>query len=173
MEDGTDTWTTEAEARTVLEAAEAADKADRERVPFVPTVVRVPHGARLDCDQVEHREKYSGGHGFYLAQHRNSGWQVRKRGVNKDGGYFVALAKRHEHIVKRGKPVPAPVATGGNATVTENTEKGGIEIRFPSKPEQVVIDSLKANGWRWSKFAACWWIKASDEARAFAQKVTA
>jgi len=124
-------------------------------------------------DEIEHREKYSGGHGYYLGADRHSGWQVRKVSVGKDGSYFVDLAERHEHLIKKGKPAPAPVATDGKATVTENTEKGGIEIRFPSKPEQAVIDSLKANGWRWSKFAACWYKKRSEEAQAFAQKVTA
>ena len=49
-----------------------------------------------------------------------------------------------------------------------NTEKNGLEIRFNSRPPQTTLESLKSAGWRWSKFAACWWIKDSPSARGFA-----
>jgi hypothetical protein len=57
-------------------------------------------------------------------------------------------------------------------TVTENRDKGGIEIRFPSKPATSVLVSLKANGWRWSRFNSCWYKRASAEARAFAASLS-
>jgi hypothetical protein len=41
-------------------------------------------------------------------------------------------------------------------------------LRFSSRPPQTMLESLKAAGWRWSKFAACWWIKDSPSARGFA-----
>lgn len=55
-----------------------------------------------------------------------------------------------------------------NTVVAFNVEKGGIEIRFPERPAQSVIDSLKADRFRWSKFSKCWWIKDSPAARAAA-----
>jgi hypothetical protein len=33
--------------------------------------------------------------------------------------------------------------------------------------------ALKARGWRWSRFGGCWWVRASDDARAFAAAVLA
>lgn len=32
-----------------------------------------------------------------------------------------------------------------------------------------VIESLKANGWRWSRPSSCWYKRASDGARQFAK----
>ena len=65
---------------------------------------------------------------------------------------------------------PAPVA---GATVTRNEAKNGIEIRFPSRPGDDVLTSLKANGWRWSRFAGCWYNRASEEAQEFADRIAA
>jgi hypothetical protein len=55
----------------------------------------------------------------------------------------------------------------GQATVTENKAKGGIEIRFPAKPASNVLDQLKSHGWRWSRFSACWYHRADDVTRAW------
>jgi hypothetical protein len=59
------------------------------------------------------------------------------------------------------------------ATVSENRERNGIEIRFPSRPGDDVLASLKENGWRWSRFSKCWYNRASDEARTFAESIAA
>jgi hypothetical protein len=68
----------------------------------------------------------------------------------------------------------APAAIPAAAvTITENTEKQGIEIRFPAKPPAFLLDSLKALGWRWSRAGCCWYAKASAEARTFAQNIAA
>ncbi len=56
-------------------------------------------------------------------------------------------------------------------TVSRNEEKDGIEIRFAAKPERATLDSLKARGWRWSRFSSCWWHKHSPEALAFAERL--
>jgi hypothetical protein len=50
-----------------------------------------------------------------------------------------------------------------------NTGKAGVEIRFSARPDANVLARLKANGWRWSRFAACWYQKDSEEARQFAE----
>lgn len=43
--------------------------------------------------------------------------------------------------------------------ITHNTAKNGIEVSFPKKPDQSVIDDLKARGFRWSNFAKIWYTK--------------
>lgn len=82
---------------------------------------------------------------------------------------------RTEAATDRNRPVAvAPVvAESAAVTVTENTAKGGIEIRFASMPSEDVRTDLKAKGWRWSRFAKCWWIKATPEARTYAEGLAA
>lgn len=58
-------------------------------------------------------------------------------------------------------------------TVTENTAKNGIEIRFPAKPSADVLASLKAHGWRWTRFGGCWYNRATAENRAYAASLCA
>jgi hypothetical protein len=51
-------------------------------------------------------------------------------------------------------------------TISRNKEKNWIEITFSIKPPQTVIDSLKANSYRWSFANKCWYKKdrwESDE----------
>lgn len=55
--------------------------------------------------------------------------------------------------------------------VRENPAKHGIEIRFASRPSDDILGKLKANGWRWSRFAGCWYNRASDESRQFANEI--
>ncbi len=50
-----------------------------------------------------------------------------------------------------------------NAEISHNTEKNGIEIKFPSKPSEEVLNSLKRLGFRWSRFNGIWWAKYSEE----------
>ena len=97
--------------------------------------------------------------------------------MGTDGGLFVALAKRYDHFVKH-QPV---TTTNGDATlaaiitgkpvVTENEEKNGVEIRFPSKPAEETLTALKANGWRWSRFSGCWYKTRTAESKAFAAEL--
>lgn len=70
------------------------------------------------------------------------------------------------------RPTPAPTGATG-ATITRNEERNGIEIRFPSRPDDDVLAELKANGWRWSRFSACWYTRYSDEAQQFADRIAA
>jgi hypothetical protein len=113
--------------------------------------------------KTEHREKYSGGKGYYL---QVGAWRIRKA---HDG---AEMAMMHEDGDATPPTTAAETVTPAHAegalTITENTEKNGIEIRFPSKPAATILERLKAAGWRWSKFSACWYTKATTEARAFA-----
>lgn len=56
-----------------------------------------------------------------------------------------------------------------NVNVTLNNEKNGVEIRFDGKPEAAVIESLKANGFRWSGKQKMWYAKQTDEVMVFVQ----
>jgi hypothetical protein len=67
----------------------------------------------------------------------------------------------------------APAATGDGVTMTLNAAKNGVELRFDSKPSDDVRDSLKANGWRWSRFGGLWYRRDTPAARAFAEAMTA
>lgn len=53
-------------------------------------------------------------------------------------------------------------------TVTENEERGGVEIRFPEKPKQEILDYLDLKGFRWSWRNKCWYAKRSDKTLAIA-----
>lgn len=68
-------------------------------------------------------------------------------------------------------PTPAMNLQPGTVTITENEEKDGIEIRFPAKPAPTVLDSLKSHGFRWSRFAGCWYHKRTEEIRSFANSL--
>ena len=56
-----------------------------------------------------------------------------------------------------------------NVNVTLNNEKNGVEIRFDGKPEAAAIESLKANGFRWSGKQKMWYAKQTDEVMVFVQ----
>lgn len=132
-----------------------------------------------------HTEKYANGHGNYL---ESSGFELSPevraipglrtayRGTPVERGHWeirFAGSWRKElpkhrcygTAPERGASVSGSV-TG--VTVTENTEKAGVEIRFPAKPDEATLTALKANGWRWSRFAHCWYHRADAHARAFA-----
>lgn len=72
-----------------------------------------------------------------------------------------AAASRAEDLEYSGRVIP---------TLRENTEKHGLELKFPSRPSQEVTEQLrKTKVWRWHKKKAIWYTRATDEARAFAQ----
>lgn len=66
----------------------------------------------------------------------------------------------------QGAGQAAPITSG--VTVSRNVEKGGVEIRFPAKPDEATINRVKAHGFRWSRFSGCWWAKATADKLAFA-----
>jgi len=53
----------------------------------------------------------------------------------------------------------APINSPDGVTISFNESKGGIEIRFSSKPPQSTIDQLKRDGFRWSRFNSVWYIR--------------
>lgn len=55
--------------------------------------------------------------------------------------------------------------------IVKNEEFNGIEIHFPGKPEQEIIDKLKSHGFKWSGRSKCWYHKYSDYALQAAQEI--
>lgn len=58
------------------------------------------------------------------------------------------------------------------ASFAVNEEKNGIEIKFNNKPSNSVIESLKAQGFRWSNYSKLWYAKQSPDRLQFAQEFT-
>ncbi len=56
-------------------------------------------------------------------------------------------------------------------TITINNEKGGIELRFPAKPDDSVLNKLKSNGWRWTGFNKCWYNYNNEFNMQFAKEL--
>lgn len=53
-----------------------------------------------------------------------------------------------------------------------NQELNGVELYFDSKPVQQIIDTLKANKFRWSGFKSCWYAKQNEKTLKLAQEMT-
>ena len=128
-----------------------------------------------------HTEKYSLGHGNYLQSKAFElpaelhGCRQRYGAGDVTHGHWeieFSHASCSTMMALKGygeAPVPIePTASAEGITVSENTEKAGIEIRFPNKPSDDVLSSLHANGWRWARGSRCWYKRASDDARRFA-----
>jgi hypothetical protein len=67
------------------------------------------------------------------------------------------------------------VSEDGNhgATMTLNHTKNGVEIKFPAKPPQAVIDQLNSAGFRFSRFQNLWYAKQSPRTLAAAKSMVA
>jgi hypothetical protein len=61
---------------------------------------------------------------------------------------------------------PSP-GTGFPITVTKN-ERNGIEIRFPTKPDEPTREHLKRQGFRWHGGRGCWYHRFTPENWLFA-----
>jgi len=143
-------------------------------------------GAELLAD-VEfgwHTEKYSMGHGNYLEATEGFELPADLQGIraNAQRAHWEITFEHPYHDAKtldtfkgygqdQTPPDTRKTVQVEGVTVTENDEKNGIEIRFSSKPSAEVLDSLKANGWRWSRFSSCWYAKRSESARQFTQSL--
>ena len=58
-----------------------------------------------------------------------------------------------------------------NATIKENADLNGIEIKFDTKPAKCTIDGLKAQGFRWHSKKALWYAKNTPERMAAAKAI--
>ncbi len=125
---------------------------------------------KIDKKSVEIRGKYSMGPGYLLKGSGvySSGWTVSKTYLDFAGDMVTVL-----DVPAKSAPVAVPAPSNVPVTVTLNAAKNGVEIRFAAKPSKAVLDSLKANGWRWSKFGGLWYHRDTPAARNFADSVYA
>jgi len=83
---------------------------------------------------------------------------------------FQSEAPSAEPLVAQRKAPQSPGATEFPVTLSENVQKGGLELRFPNKPSEAILGELKAHGWRWSRFSVCWYHLNTPENRSFANR---
>lgn len=121
-----------------------------------------------------HVEEYSMGHGTYLESEKVG--ELVKESNNESISYWYELSFSHEAKYPKSKyfvdsdrmrpqDIPARESTGGSiGTVSINHSKNGVEIKFPGKPAQSVLDRLHAERFRWSRFRKVWYKTYSDSA---------
>jgi hypothetical protein len=85
-----------------------------------------------------------------------------------DSQSFYTVQAKNPKAAQAPPQEQNPTESAKTIAVSENTERDGVEIRFPVKPSAEVIDSLKIQGFRWSRFSECWYAKRLPEALAFA-----
>lgn len=135
-----------------------------------------------------HTENYSMGHGNYLESEvfalsadqleAAQGRESYRGGVVTHGHYELvfdkySVEKRRHRCQGQRQETDKPAGPVSEATITRNTERDGVEIRFPAKPDASVLAALKAHGWRWSRPSVCWYKRYSAEAEQFASQLTA
>jgi hypothetical protein len=65
---------------------------------------------------------------------------------------------------------PKAAATANGVTIAYNTKQNGIEISFTSKPAASVLQQLKDDRFRWSRFNKVWYITDNASNRLKAAK---
>ncbi len=152
-------------------------------------VARYPELASVEFEWKT--EKYSMGHGNYLEQ--KGGFEVSPeitQSIERYGGgrvtngaweiQFLGHSRfTSEMLPFKGYPGSGPVysepeseGAQNGITVTLNDVHQGVEIRFPGKPSEAVRESLKAHGFRWSRFQKLWYAKQTEQHIAFARSLT-
>lgn len=97
------------------------------------------------------------------------GWMLSNNNASKN-----ALKKRIEHIkATKEKIIEFEDVKTEKGYITKNEEHQGIEIHFPGKPEQEIIDKLKMYGFRWARFNKVWYKKYSEIALIKAKEIIA
>ncbi len=132
---------------------------------------------------IEHREKYSMGSGYYLqAGSTYSGWRVRKQSLQYASG-AEQLAHLEVPAPRTPEPSPTPAAVeeptpeiaeataAPAASLEERPERGPLWLRFAKRPSDATLFVLKAAGWRWSRPALAWYHQLNDANRAFATAI--
>ena len=121
------------------------------------------------------------GHGNYLISDESLGTVPNKKtyaGRNNPPYVYEISFNSYckEMYAFRGYPGKVQTTTTepvkvDNLTVRKNEEKNGIEIVFPDKPEQSILDSLKSHGFRWSRYSKLWWTRYTPEKWQFANSL--
>jgi hypothetical protein len=132
-------------------------------------LARYPTLAKLNWEW--NTENWSMGHGNYLmsefcGQEKHGAYDGRDTVSTR---YEIRMnAYDREMYAYRDYPgvgAPEPAAQPGTVTQVEirrNEQLNGIEVVFPAKPSQSILDSLKELGFRWSRFNNLWYAKYTE-----------
>ena len=88
-----------------------------------------------DIDNIEHRENYSMGAGYYLGESKYSGWIIEKRPYSPGNAYeegINTLIEKGEYCFGKGKYAAKKIKdyTGSKKTKISNKEVEGNGVRF-------------------------------------------
>jgi len=86
----------------------------------------------------------------------------------KDKSFSMLSTVKAEPETQKAVSKVAEINEASQATVTENEELDGVEIRFPEKPSEEIIASLKEEGFRWTRFNKCWYAPRNVDALEYA-----
>jgi len=101
-------------------------------------------------------------------------WEEAVAAANKENRrLYEAEQIRLKAIQEKEKQeAPAPTEkTPSGITWRLNDEKGGVEIKFPERPDDAIIQRLRNAGFRWSKPQKLWYAKQSDARIALAKEL--
>jgi hypothetical protein len=120
-------------------------------------------------------EEWSMGHGTYMES--NVIGEVNHKsydGREKVAYWYEISFESYENKLTKSKyfieakPGLTSQETTEGATVRKNEEKNGVEVVFQDKPAPEILEQLKTNGFRWSRFAKLWYCRYSEEKYNFA-----
>lgn len=147
----------------------------------------------------EDEKKYTGVNHFYIAEHYKDEPEIKevllkiKDIANKGNGTLVEdgdygtvpnfyidikignydnpfKVVEHSEIVEDGLATATAAATTG-IEIRHNQQQNGIEIKFPGKPDNATLQTIKdSHLFRWSKFNKVWYSKINNAAIAFAKQ---
>lgn len=123
-----------------------------------------------------HTENYSMGNGNYLESEFNghhekikaydgrdgvsTRWEISMTTYNKEMLPYREYPGQVDHV---GEFLESKNNGQGNTpTIRRNEKFNGIEVVFPAKPDQAILDSLKGMGFRWSKFQSLWYAPHTE-----------
>lgn len=99
-------------------------------------------------------------------------------GVGNGVGFNREECEKDQNGDPNGKPPTPPrkptkpTNKGSDAVeVRENIPLKGIEIYFPSIPDESIRNNLKSNGWRYSRYNMCWYNRATETNKEYANSI--
>jgi hypothetical protein len=113
--------------------------------------------------QIEELKKpdYCGRIGFAAYQLQNNNAEIRR----------IKIRIKEVSTIQSRPEIQVEV---GQTEIRENAEFGSVEIKFPSKPDQNIIDELKSKGWRWARTSGVWYFRRrGDDVLAMAKEIAA
>jgi hypothetical protein len=93
-----------------------------------------------------------------------NGWSVYKTETDNEN-YIYAVAQQGYYAKPMTAPSESSETSSAGVRIVHNKQQDGIEIHFSAKPSQGTLDTIKAAGFRWSKFNKCWYKRDSEGAR--------